>query len=276
MQNDFTEIIIKDVLVHGLVDDEIKKEVVGWADVDMKNVEETTSFVEAKEMARDAMNQPSQQPLAAAPVTNRGPPAKPPPPPRQLVTDNKKQQKTNCTDCGVQIDKFFWHHKRRKQIACSKYKDCWQKTNPKSSDQGVSAVADETAALLIGALSVVEKLSHSEEAVPTSMSSPSEEVIAASAAVVGSTEEIVTASTPTPSEVIAASSPDPPDEIATSFGSSEEIAISSSGPSPVVLDHHIFDYKNGWRRSESMAHPSLRLRLSTDREDYNQVLVFRM
>ena len=32
-QNNFTEIIIKDVLEHGLVDDEIKKEVVGWAEM---------------------------------------------------------------------------------------------------------------------------------------------------------------------------------------------------------------------------------------------------
>ena len=79
--------------------------------------------------------------------------------------------------------------------------------------------------------------------------------------------------TPAPLEEIAVTSTcDPPSETVTSAsGLSEEIAVSTSGPTPVVLDHHIFDYKNGWRRSESMAHPSLRLRLSTERGDYDHL-----
>ena len=40
---------------------------------------------------------------------------------------------------------------------------------------------------------------------------------------------------------------------------------------PIVLDHHIFDSRNGWRKSESMAHPTLRLRLTTEAADYERV-----
>ena len=56
VETDFTEIILKDVLIAGLVDEEIKKEILGWSEVDAKTVEETLTFIEGKEMARDAMN----------------------------------------------------------------------------------------------------------------------------------------------------------------------------------------------------------------------------
>ena len=35
-----------------------------------------------------------------------------------------------------------------------------------------------------------------------------------------------------------------------------------------VLDHHIFDSQNGWTTAACMQHPTLRLRLSFDKEDY--------
>ena len=44
------------MLTSGLVDEEIKKEVLGWAELDDKSVGETVVFIEAKEMARDATN----------------------------------------------------------------------------------------------------------------------------------------------------------------------------------------------------------------------------
>ena len=36
----------------------------------------------------------------------------------------------------------------------------------------------------------------------------------------------------------------------------------------IMLDHHIFDSKQGWREVESMHHPVLKLRLTTDDSDY--------
>ncbi len=41
----------------------------------------------------------------------------------------------------------------------------------------------------------------------------------------------------------------------------------------VVLDHHIFDSVDGWRKAESMPHPTLRLRVSTDPSDYQQLSI---
>ena len=59
--NDFTNVMVKDV-ISGLVDEEIKKELLGWTDLDEKSLEETITFIEAKEMARDAL---SKGPIAA-------------------------------------------------------------------------------------------------------------------------------------------------------------------------------------------------------------------
>ena len=55
---DFTGEITKDILVTGLADEEIRKDVLGWSELDKKSAQETVNFVEAKEMARDAMLKP--------------------------------------------------------------------------------------------------------------------------------------------------------------------------------------------------------------------------
>jgi hypothetical protein len=52
---DFTDVMVKDVVISGLVDEDVKKDVLGWTDLDDKSLEDTVSFVEAKEMARDAL-----------------------------------------------------------------------------------------------------------------------------------------------------------------------------------------------------------------------------
>ena len=59
--NDFTDIIVKDVLVAGLADEDIKKDVLGWSELDTKDVNETVAFIESKEMARDALKQKTSQ-----------------------------------------------------------------------------------------------------------------------------------------------------------------------------------------------------------------------
>lgn len=54
-RNDFTHIIVKDVLVAGLADEDIRRDVLGWAELDDKTVDETVNFIEAKEVARHAL-----------------------------------------------------------------------------------------------------------------------------------------------------------------------------------------------------------------------------
>lgn len=51
---DFTNVIAKDVLISGLEEDEVKREVLGWPGIDKSTIDETVSFIEAKEIAREA------------------------------------------------------------------------------------------------------------------------------------------------------------------------------------------------------------------------------
>ena len=45
---DFTDVIAKDVMIAGISDDDVKREVLGWHDLDNKTTEETVTFFEAK------------------------------------------------------------------------------------------------------------------------------------------------------------------------------------------------------------------------------------
>ena len=55
--NRFSDTILKDVMATCLADEDIHKEVLGWGSLDKKDVNETIGFIEAKEMARDAITQ---------------------------------------------------------------------------------------------------------------------------------------------------------------------------------------------------------------------------
>ena len=45
---DFTHVIVKDVLISGLADEEIKKEVIGWSEIDDKTAEELDASLKPK------------------------------------------------------------------------------------------------------------------------------------------------------------------------------------------------------------------------------------
>ena len=107
IKTDFSEIILKDVLIAGLVDEEIKKEVLGWVEVDDKTVEETLSFIEGKEMARDAMNGAD----SAAPISSYKSKSKPPPP------SPKHTAKSHCQNCNAEMDKFVWNTRLNKNLS---------------------------------------------------------------------------------------------------------------------------------------------------------------
>ena len=51
---DFTDVNVKDILVNKLADEDIFKEVLGLESLDNKNENETTDYIECKDMERDA------------------------------------------------------------------------------------------------------------------------------------------------------------------------------------------------------------------------------
>jgi len=83
---DFTNIIAKDVLISSLADEEVKRDVLGCHDLDTKTAEETVMFIEAKEMARDALTRSST--VSAISSTYK-----------KNSKEPKNLQKTPCKDC---------------------------------------------------------------------------------------------------------------------------------------------------------------------------------
>ena len=233
---DFTEIIVKDILIGGLVDEDIRKDILGWAEVDAKSVEETVSFIEAKEMARDAMNKP---PASAAALSS-------------YKANNKKakeKEKIKCSECSAEIDKLVWNQRQARMIEVSQCLNCWKKAHPR--DRGKpkgrddrKQDADETSALLIGGIEAAET--------PKPVCG-----VMRKYTLYGTNKQ-------THGEYLDTSSDEEEFEL-------PPITVATASSQPVVLDHHIFDSKNGWKRAESMSHPTLRLRVSTDVSDYEQM-----
>ena len=121
--NDYTDMFVKDVLIAGLADDEIKKEVLGWTDLDTKTVEETVSFIEAEEMARDAM---CKTPPVTASISGYK---------AQRTTNNGQRTMIQCGTCKSQTEKFVWNQRQKKTIEVSLCLSCWKAANiPKKKD----------------------------------------------------------------------------------------------------------------------------------------------
>ena len=201
---DFTNVMVKDVVISGLVDEEIKKEVLGWSDLDEKSIEETITFIEAKEMARDAM---SKAPIAAGVSSYKM---------LGTASDKKPATKVKCKICKSEIEKLVWNRRQQKMIERTHCLVCWKKKKSKTPVE--DSTHDKTSALMIGGVTM--GVSGTVPLVSSSISS-----------------------------------------VGTRRGKKQQI----------ILDHHIFDSHDGWKKSESMPHPTLKLELSTDPSDYNHI-----
>ena len=113
--NDFTDVMVKDVVISGLADEDVKKEVLGWCDLDNKTLVETIAFIEAKEMARDAL---SKGPIAAALSTYKK---------SKAESAVKSATKIQCKSSKTEIDKFLWSRRLKKSIECIYCHPCWKK-----------------------------------------------------------------------------------------------------------------------------------------------------
>ena len=115
---DFTDIILKDFMVTGLADEDIRKELLRWGSLDEKDVNETIGFVKAKEMARDVITQPAVTAFVFSYKSSK-------------KTTQKPSGKITCSICKKSTDKFVWSNKNKRYIECSTCKQCWIKSRKK-------------------------------------------------------------------------------------------------------------------------------------------------
>ena len=92
--------------------------------LDDRDINDTVRFIEAKEMARDAMTQP---PVNAAISSFKAP---------NKTLGKKPGGKILCISCKEETDKFVWSRNKNKYIECTSCMLCWRKSRRKSSSQG--------------------------------------------------------------------------------------------------------------------------------------------
>ena len=134
---DFSDVVIKYVLVNGLADAEIRRDVLGWKDLDTSSVADTIAFVENKEMARDAY----KGELSAVKT--------------QYVKqqqDPRLKMKAKCESCDVQVNPFVLLKSGKissERKFCAK---CWKAKGVKSfgTDKKKAEDTGEGAALFHG------------------------------------------------------------------------------------------------------------------------------
>lgn len=194
---DYTNDIVKYVIVNGISDEEIKKDILGYSDLDELTLNDTISLIEGKEMAARAMSAysslPSRPEGSVSSVMHNHKPQY-----DRADTQKKLNIKSKCKNCEKEIQKFKLRYgKLREFHLCV---ECWRKRDNSKKDNN-SALFD-----------VVSSLSNGKES------------------------QLPTKHHTTPS-----------------------------------LQHHIFDGTYGWMVKESKSQPSIDLKLSINKSDYEQL-----
>ena len=128
---DYSEDIVKHILLSGIVDEEIKREVLGLPDLDTKSLNETISLIESKEMAARAMSASLSGPAANIAAAHN-----PPPRPGNESLRQKLAQRTNCRKCNASMEKYKQFKPRSgpvklRELAYAKNAWLWESHSPK-------------------------------------------------------------------------------------------------------------------------------------------------
>ena len=117
---DYTDCVMKDVLLNGLADEDIKKEVLGLQDLDTLSIADTVARIETKETARNAMTVNNAAAGMSTFRKDRG---------KQSVEERKLELMVKCGDCDARIHGFV---KVRDQLRERKFcRDCFIKSHRK-------------------------------------------------------------------------------------------------------------------------------------------------
>ena len=276
---DYTDDIVKHVLLAGIADEEIKREVLGLADLDAKSLADTITIIESKEMAARAMSSA----MSGSAGNQLAASHNAPPPSRQ--NDNLRQklsQKTNCKKCNVSMQKFkqFRTKTGLKLKEFNLCKECWKVENTKKDQDSMTtgALFDQLSGIWL------DDDDDDAEEIPTFDIEAVEELIVSTSLVTSECDKLLqesqsmlqklsdrlaqnsssTSSSPPMSSPLSASIPSLNNE-------DEHRPLSVAVLQDIVLDHHIFDGTAGWRRAESRAQPSLQLHVRVDSSDYGHM-----
>ena len=239
---DYTLQVVKDVLIAGIADGEIRKDVLGWSELDQKSDKEVVAFVEEKETARNAYSGTSTSAMSGYRRNRRN--------------DFSRKDEKNNDDKNKRNDHWKSDSDEKKKLALrekcitckadfhtyTKFRSGFLNKEPFTLCQKCFKVARNasTESESCAIISFIASLDVS----PSLVSAITDEMLGD-----GMDEGIVQVS----------------DEV-----SDEDITPQMSVCAPIELDHHIFT-RDGWGRANSLKHPTVCLKVSTAVDDYLQL-----
>ena len=232
-QVDYTSEVIKDVLISGLADQDIRKDVLGWQDLDSRTATQTVTFVESKEMARNALSHDSSSSTSAINSAYRKMKQEPP-------EEGKEKQMGKCPKCNKQypLYKFFQSTKRWNPTPFTTCFDCrpLRKNHRKNNENNTNTDAETVG----GLYTTMGVISDDLQTTPN----------------VDSSDGALDAVNSNGNEFIV-----------TNVGAVQYDTIPSE--QKIVLRNQIFSSDLGWKNAQKQQHPRLRLRITTKEEDYH-------
>ena len=137
---DYTSLVVKDILIVGIADDDIRKDVLSTVGLDEKSDKEIVQLVEEKEIARNACDKSSGQ-VAAMSAYNRN---KKFDPTEDSHVNKKLTLKASCAKCQQQINLFIRY--RSGKLNSQPFKLCIKchkeaKVNPDNANKAAETSA---------------------------------------------------------------------------------------------------------------------------------------
>lgn len=119
---DYTPLVVKDVIIAGILDSDIMKETLGWKDLDSKTDREVVRFVEEKEIARNAFNNPLVNTTSTAALSSYRSKKSPATTNAEEEVKKKLGLMGKCKDCHQSMNLYSLN--RYKRINRNPYKLC--------------------------------------------------------------------------------------------------------------------------------------------------------
>lgn len=153
----YTDDVIRDVLLNGISDMDIRREALSTENIQTKPVTDVIAFVETRETARNANPAPSISALSEYRKSRRDP-KRPPKNAGQSPSTFEQSLMANCPDCGTSFHLYTKKARGWNKRPYAKCEGCWKKdrssTPPKqtSTSNAISFNPDDT----LGQISSIE------------------------------------------------------------------------------------------------------------------------
>ena len=170
---DYTDHMMRDVLIAGIYDPDIRREVLGLDGISTRPINDVVSLLEKKEMARDAnLSRCGSSAVACGLNSNSqsSPQVSDPPPGFREPSASQKAQRATCTQCSTQFCSYFKGAKGWNTKPHAVCRDCFRHRRSRgkgeSSSPAVSSIVSDSLDVVAQISSISSDVDAGETVVP--------------------------------------------------------------------------------------------------------------